>query len=81
LPGEPRWTIFFEHLLLEKKLQVEIRAIKLLPVEITVRNKVPSENIIARTLFLSVIYRLNRRGTYFIAHISNGGHFLLATYF
>jgi hypothetical protein len=45
---------------------------------ITVRNKVPSENILVGTFFLTVIIR--RIGeTYFITYIFNGSLFYQAT--
>jgi hypothetical protein len=37
------------------------------------RNEVPSENVLAGTQFLTVIYR----GTFFIARIPTGCHFFL----
>jgi hypothetical protein len=49
-------------------LPVEIRALREVPQEITVRNRVLNENIIVETLFITVI----PRGTYFIARISTG---------
>jgi hypothetical protein len=38
---------------------VKLREIKYVPLDITVRNKVPSENILAGTLFLTVISKGN----------------------
>jgi hypothetical protein len=43
--------------LVKKKAPLEMRAIKLVPLEITVRNKVPSENIPVGTSFLTVMSR------------------------
>jgi hypothetical protein len=55
----PRGTIFYSELVTRKKrLSVDKRAIDRFPLvslEITVRNKVPSENIRARTLFVEFI--------------------------
>jgi hypothetical protein len=50
-------TIFIRISNQKKRLPVGIRAIKQVPLEITVKNKVPSENIHIGSLFLTNISR------------------------
>jgi hypothetical protein len=54
----------------EKKLPVEIRALKYVPLEITVRNKVPSENIHTWNSFFNSYFQGNLKKTCFLELIA-----------